>query len=106
MDPGALPPGQGGAAPAAGPAAAPTNSGVDGDAIIGMVSRLESRLKSEGGSAEEWGRLVRSFAVLGQQDRAVVALEDARSALASDEAGRAEVEAVAREVGITGDNRP
>jgi cytochrome c-type biogenesis protein CcmH len=89
-----------------GPAAASADSGVDGDAIIGMVSRLEARLRSDGGSAEEWGRLVRSFAVLGQQDRAVVALDEARSALASDEAGRAEVEAVAREVGIMGGSRP
>jgi len=44
--------------------------------------------------------------VLGQQERAVAALDDARSALASDEAGRAEVEAVAQEVGITGGERP
>lgn len=93
-------------AAAAGSAAAPAESGVDGDAIIGMVSRLEARLKSDGGSPEEWGRLVRSFAVLGQQERAVAALDDARSALASDEAGRAEVEAVAQEVGITGGERP
>ncbi|HSP26168.1 MAG TPA: c-type cytochrome biogenesis protein CcmI [Saliniramus sp.] len=91
---------------AAGPAAAPASSGVDGDAIAGMVSRLDERLRSEGGSAEEWGRLVRSFAVLGQQDRATAALDDARNALASDEAGRAEVEAVAREVGILEDGRP
>jgi cytochrome c-type biogenesis protein CcmH len=91
---------------AAGPASASVDAGVDGDAIIGMVSRLEERLRSDGGSAEEWGRLVRSFAVLGQQERAEAALDDARVALASDEAGLAGVEAVAREVGITGGSRP
>jgi len=87
-------------------AAALASSGVDGDAILGMVARLEDRLKTEGGSAEEWGRLVRSFAVLGQRERAVAALGEARAALASDNAGIAGVEAVAREVGILGENRP
>jgi cytochrome c-type biogenesis protein CcmH len=76
------------------------SSGVDGDAIIGMVARLEERLKTNGGSADEWGRLVRSYAVLGQRERAVAALDDARTALASDAAGIAGVEAVAREVGV------
>lgn len=87
-------------------AAALSSSGVDGDAILGMVARLEERLKTDGGSAEEWGRLVRSFAVLGQTERAVAALGEARTALASDDAGIAGVEAVAREVGILGENRP
>lgn len=82
------------------------SSGVDGDAIIGMVSRLEDRLKTQGGSADEWGRLVRSLAVLGQRERAVTALNDARVALASDDTGRAGVEAVAREVGILEGIRP
>lgn len=83
-----------------------TSAGIDGDAIIGMVSRLEDRLRTEGGSAEEWGRLVRSLAVLGQRERAVAALDEARVALVSDEAGRAGVEAVAREVGVLGGSRP
>jgi cytochrome c-type biogenesis protein CcmH len=76
------------------------SAGIDGDAILGMVSRLEERLKRNGGSAEDWGRLVRSFAVLGREDKAAAALEDARRALAADAAGRASVETVARESGI------
>ena len=83
--------------------AALASSGIDGDAILGMVARLEDRLKADGGSAEDWGRLVRSYAVLGERERAVAALDDARAALSSDGAGFAGVEAVAREVGILGD---
>ncbi|MCC5977549.1 MAG: c-type cytochrome biogenesis protein CcmI [Salinarimonas sp.] len=69
-------------------------------AIAGMVSGLAERLASEGGSADEWGRLVRSYAVLGQETRAAEALADARRALAGDSEAIAHVEDVAREAGI------
>ncbi len=71
-----------------------------GGAIAGMVSGLQERLASQGGSAEEWGRLVRSYAVLGQEARAEEALADARNALAGDTAAIAHVDEVAREAGI------
>ena len=41
------------------------------EAIAGMVAGLASRLEAQGGSAEEWARLMRSYAVLGQRDKAV-----------------------------------
>lgn len=69
-------------------------------AIAGMVSGLAERLATEGGSAEEWGRLVRSYAVLGQTGPAQQALADARADLAGNDAAIAEVESVAREAGI------
>jgi cytochrome c-type biogenesis protein CcmH len=51
--------------------------------IQGMVGGLASRLKSQGGTAEEWMRLVKAYSVLGQSDQARTALADARKALAS-----------------------
>jgi cytochrome c-type biogenesis protein CcmH len=52
--------------------------------IAGMVAGLSERLRSEGGSVDEWKRLVRSFSVLGRKQEAVKALADARSALSKD----------------------
>lgn len=83
--------------------ARPESSGNGAGAIAGMVSSLQERLASQGGSAEEWGRLVRSYAVLGQEERAGRALADAREALAGDQQGIAEVESVARDVGVLRD---
>lgn len=34
--------------------------------ILAMVSRLETRLRTQGGSAQEWQRLARSYGVLGR----------------------------------------
>ena len=50
--------------------------------ILGMVEGLAARLESGGGSLDEWPRLIRSYAVLGEPDRAAAALGKARAALA------------------------
>ena len=68
--------------------------------IESMVARLDERLSSQGGTAEDWGRLVRSLAVLGRKDQARQALERAHKALANDTAGLAGVDALARELGL------
>jgi cytochrome c-type biogenesis protein CcmH len=52
--------------------------------INGMVARLADRLKKDGSDAEGWVQLVRSYRVLGQNDKADTAIADARRALASD----------------------
>jgi cytochrome c-type biogenesis protein CcmH len=53
--------------------------------IQGMVERLSERLHGAGGSdVEGWLRLVRSYMVLGQTDKARAAVADARRALAGD----------------------
>ncbi|ACL59046.1 c-type cytochrome biogenesis protein CcmI [Methylobacterium nodulans] len=67
-------------------------------AIRGMVAGLDQRLAAEGGSPEEWARLVRSYGVMGERDKAADALARARAAL-GDKA--APVEAVAREIGLS-----
>jgi len=68
--------------------------------IEGMVARLSTRLATEGGPPADWAQLVRSLAVLGRRDEAVQVLAEARSTFAADAAGRALVEAAAREAGL------
>jgi cytochrome c-type biogenesis protein CcmH len=70
----------------------------DRDAILGMVEGLATRLEANGGSAEEWARLMRSYAVLGQRDKASGALRRARQALVQDQAGLQTVDGMAREL--------
>ncbi len=52
--------------------------------IQGMVEGLAARLKKDGSDLDGWVRLVRSYKVLGQQDKAQSAIADAQRALASD----------------------
>jgi cytochrome c-type biogenesis protein CcmH len=73
--------------------------GAQGVAIRSMVEGLAARLKQQGGSAEEWARLVRSYAVLGEKDKALATLAEARIAL-PDEASRATLLLVARASGL------
>jgi cytochrome c-type biogenesis protein CcmH len=52
--------------------------------IQGMVDRLAERLNRDSSDVEGWLRLVRSYMVLGQADKARAAAADARRALAGD----------------------
>ena len=52
--------------------------------VQGMVARLAERLKIEGSDVDGWLRLLRSYMVLGDRDRALAAAADARRALASE----------------------
>jgi cytochrome c-type biogenesis protein CcmH len=49
-----------------------------------MVARLAERLKASGSNPEGWLMLVRSYATLGEKDKATAAISDARHALADD----------------------
>ena len=52
-------------------AAAAEMSGADRKAMIeGMVAQLSDRLKTAGGPAEDWAKLIKALGVLGQTDRA------------------------------------
>jgi cytochrome c-type biogenesis protein CcmH len=55
-----------------------------GAMIRGMVDRLATRLKENGDDVEGWLRLVRAYMVMGERDKAVSALTDARQAVAND----------------------
>ncbi|MCA3612897.1 MAG: c-type cytochrome biogenesis protein CcmI [Methylobacterium sp.] len=50
-------------------------------AIEGMVDGLAARLAQQGGSLDEWQRLIQARMVLNQRDKAANALADARKAL-------------------------
>jgi cytochrome c-type biogenesis protein CcmH len=52
--------------------------------VRGMVARLAERLQNDGSDVEGWMRLVRSYMVLGEPDKARAAVADARRALAGD----------------------
>ena len=68
--------------------------------IEGMVSRLATRLASNGGSVDEWSRLIRAYAVLHEADKAKAALADARRALAPDPNAVASLDALAHDLGL------
>jgi cytochrome c-type biogenesis protein CcmH len=52
--------------------------------IRGMVERLAERLKQDGSDLEGWLRLVRAYTVLGDRERALAAVTDARRAAGQD----------------------
>jgi cytochrome c-type biogenesis protein CcmH len=54
------------------------------DMVRGMVERLAGRLKQDGSNVDGWLQLVRSYAVLGERDKALNAAGDARRAIAPD----------------------
>ncbi|NAZ36384.1 c-type cytochrome biogenesis protein CcmI [Rubellimicrobium sp. CFH 75288] len=68
--------------------------------VRGMVESMESRLREEGGSAEEWAQLVNALAVLGERAAAWEALEDARRTFRDDERALSVLAAVARQAGV------
>jgi cytochrome c-type biogenesis protein CcmH len=71
----------------------------DAAAIEGMVEGLAARLDEDGGSIEEWTRLVRSRLVLGQTERALAAYEAARAAH-PDATTRIELDVLAADNGL------
>lgn len=70
-------------------------------AIRGMVESLDQRLTAKGGNAEEWLRLVRSYGVLSERDKAQAALDRGRAALAQDGAGLARLDGLAKELNLS-----
>jgi cytochrome c-type biogenesis protein CcmH len=69
--------------------------------VAGMVGQLDARLTAEGGSPEEWARLVSSYAVMGKLEEARGALDRARTALKDQPEAVKIVEAAATDAGIT-----
>ncbi len=69
--------------------------------IRGMVSGLEDRLFTSGGSAAEWVQLMTALGVLGDRERAKTAWAKAQTALAGDAAGLDQVREAARQVGVS-----
>jgi cytochrome c-type biogenesis protein CcmH len=94
----AAPPAMSSAAPAgpAGPAQPPS------DMIRGMVDRLAARLHEDGSDVDGWLRLLRSYMVLGEADKARAAAADARNALKGDADKLRRLDEGAKSLGVGG----
>ncbi len=81
--------GQGGPGPTAEEmeAAAAVSPEERAEMIAGMVARLDDRLDREGGTPEEWVRLIRARVQLGQREAAREAFARSQEALSGSEAG-------------------
>jgi cytochrome c-type biogenesis protein CcmH len=100
------PPGTASGTGAPGPSAADMQAaaGMDPEARAGMiramVGRLSGRLATEGGTVQEWARLVKAYGVLGETDKARDALETARETFADDSAALATLQGIAESAGV------
>ncbi|MBV1903854.1 MAG: c-type cytochrome biogenesis protein CcmI [Marinosulfonomonas sp.] len=71
------------------------------DMIRGMVTQLSDRLASQGGSPQEWARLIRTLGVLGEVDRARAVWAEAQQVFAASPGAIDEIRAAAQTAGIT-----
>jgi cytochrome c-type biogenesis protein CcmH len=81
------------------PAAVPLD-GEQGKMIRGMVERLAARLKENKSDLEGWLRLIRSYAVLKETDKAQDAAATARQEFASDAKALEQIDALAQGLGL------
>ncbi|MGD9867914.1 MAG: c-type cytochrome biogenesis protein CcmI [Hyphomicrobiales bacterium] len=65
-----------------------------------MVAGLADRLREQGGSVDEWTRLVRSYMVLNRKDDATAALAQAREKFKDDQAALTRLSELAKGLGI------
>jgi len=65
-----------------------------------MVDGLSTRLKANGKDLQGWMRLVRAYKVMGRTSDATTALTDARRNLAGDKAALAELDQLAKSLGL------
>jgi cytochrome c-type biogenesis protein CcmH len=70
--------------------------------VMGMVDRLANRLRENGSDVEGWIRLMRSYVVLGERDKARAAASDARKALSSEPDKLQRIEDSLKELGLQG----
>ncbi len=74
--------------------------GEQGKMIRGMVERLAERLKNNKSDLEGWLRLIRSYAVLKETDKAQDAAATARQQFASDAKALEQIDALAQGLGL------
>ena len=70
--------------------------------IRGMVQKLSDQLHKDGSDLDGWLKLVRSYMVLGEKDKALAAAGDARHALASDPEKLRRIDELVKGLGIEG----
>jgi cytochrome c-type biogenesis protein CcmH len=71
------------------------------DMIAGMVEGLANRLESEGGTSEEWARLIRALSVLGEIKRAQKVWLESQKIFSSSPNDLKIINNTATEVGIS-----
>ena len=71
-----------------------------GEMIRGMVTRLSERLASEGGTAEEWARLIGAYGVLGETEQARAIWQEAQQVFEGREAEMEILRTAARDAGV------
>ena len=69
--------------------------------IAGMVRNLEARLATEGGTPEEWARLITSLVRIDNEPHAREILAEARTRFGATPEASAVIEAAAAEVGLS-----
>ncbi len=85
-----------------GPPAAAAAPPAEDDMIRGMVARLDARLHQDGSDVDGWIKLLRSYLVLGEPDKARATLTDARNALKGDPDKLRQLDQSARSLGVGG----
>jgi len=76
------------------------SEGDRGEMIRGMVASLDARLKEDPNNFEGWMRLVRSYAMLKDKERAQAALKDGLKAFPAGGAEGQQLIAMAKELGL------
>lgn len=86
---------------AAAMAAAEDMTAEDRQAMIeGMVAQLSDRLATEGGTAQEWARLIRALAVIGKAEQAEAIWQEAETIFGGREEELALIRAAAADAGL------
>jgi cytochrome c-type biogenesis protein CcmH len=70
--------------------------------IESMVARLAQRMAENGSDVDGWLRLVKAYSVLGERDKALDAVANARSALAGNNDNLRRIGELAKELGLEG----
>ena len=71
------------------------------DMIRGMVARLSDRLATDGGTPQEWARLINALGVLGDLEQARAIYDNAQQVFADTPDALTTIEAAANQVGIS-----
>lgn len=78
-------------------------SDADRQAMIrNMVAGLADRLATQGGTAQEWARLIGAYGVLGETEKAKAIWDEAQQTFADQPDGLAVIRAAAEQAGVTG----
>ncbi|MFD1794460.1 c-type cytochrome biogenesis protein CcmI [Paracoccus aurantiacus] len=81
-------------------AAAEMSPDEQNELVRGMVSQLEARLGTEGGTPEEWARLISSLGVLGETDHAREIYSEAQQHFADAPEAMSAIADAARKAGV------